>query len=182
MEHIEQIRDQLLVLLCQLGDKAAFGTLFERYYGPITYYVRRLLDDEDSADDIVQDVWLAVFRRIRTLKDPEAFRVWVYRIARNKAIGTRRARRFWKLLDEESPEEAVPADDDLPSERAEQVHACLRGLRPHHREVLTLRFMQQMNYEQISAVLDCPIGTVKSRLYHAKQSLLREMERNYDAR
>ena len=176
METLDQIQRQLLVLRCQVGDKTAFNKLFERYHGPITYYVRRLLDDVDSAEDVVQEVWIAVLAGIGRLKNPQAFAVWIYRIARNKAMGSMRGRRFPMPLEMEPADEAPSVEDSFFPEEAERIHVCLGRLQTHHREALVLRFMEQMSYDQIASVLCCSIGTVKSRLHHAKRNLRREME------
>ena len=182
MELHEQLRAKVLVLRAQLGDKDAFGRLFERYHGPVLYYVRRLLGDLDRAEDVLQDVWLTVYRQIGRLEEPLAFPVWLYRIARNKTIQRLRAKRIEIPLEEHSAAWAeVPADDFTP-EQAGQIHTCLEKLSRRHREVLVLRFMQQMKYEQIASVVGCSVGTVKSRLHHAKHKLRAEMERQHDHR
>ena len=167
------------VCRCRDGDRAAFEELFAMYQPRLKYYVRRLDGNGAGADDMLQDIWLTVFKKIHKLKEPKAFNVWLYRIARNKVYsGFRRKERFVSLPKENelpvsgSDEPVFNADD------AEKLHKALNKLKPHHREVLALSFVEQMPYESIADVVDCNIGTVKSRIFYAKQSLRQEMERH----
>ncbi len=179
MDNTEQLHEVLAILRCQLGDWSRFMSLHERYHGRILYYLRRLIPDAHLAEDVLQEVWMAVIRQIGKLQIPEAFSVWLYRTARNMAIQKLRRRRMEIPIDgvEEGPAESEQSPEDFTAEQAQQIHACLGNLDLRHREILSLRFMEQMSYERIAAVLECSIGTVKSRLYHAKQRLRREMEK-----
>jgi RNA polymerase sigma-70 factor (ECF subfamily) len=178
MPPLESILDELLVLRAQLGDQLAARQLVERYQAPLRYFLIRLLGQRDGVDDVLQEVWLAVFRQIRKLQTREAFAVWIYRITRNRAYDfLRRARRSEPL-----PENAFsPADVDpeFTAEDAAAVHRCLNALSTEHREVLLLRFLEQMDYEQIADVTGCAVGTVKSRLHHAKLLLRQKMEQSH---
>ena len=167
-----------IVHRCQNGDRAAFEELFEIYQPRLKYYLRRLDSGDRNIDDTLQDIWLTVFKKIHKLKNARSFGVWLYRIARNKVYDVfRRKDRFVKL----------PEDDEFPvSERlepvfdandAEKLHIALNRLKPYHREVLTLCFIEQMPYQSIADVVGCSIGTVRSRIFYAKRSLREEMER-----
>ena len=167
-----------IVHRCQDGERAAFEELFEMYQPRLKYYVRRLDSGGANIDDILQDVWLTVFRKIHKLKDAQIFAVWLYRIARNKVYdGFRRKERSVRLPEEDQfpvsgGDEAVFEAND-----AEKLHRALNELKPYHREVLTLSFVEQMPYQSIADVVGCSIGTVRSRIFYAKQSLREEMER-----
>ena len=178
MEFEEQLEE--IVHRCQDGERAAFEELFEMYQPRLKYYVRRLDSGGANIDYILQDVWLSVFKKIHKLKDADAqvFAVWLYRIVRNKVYdGFRRKERFVRL----------PEDDEFPvsggdeaifdANDAEKLHRALNELKPYHREVLTLCFVEQMSYQSIADVVGCNIGTVRSRIFYAKQSLRKEMER-----
>jgi len=135
-------------------------------------YCERLL-----AEDIFQETWLTVIRRVQSLRQLDAFVVWLYRIARNKVYEQLRNKRMVSKLNEnivvtenETESRAFSAED------AAEVHRCLKLLHPQHKEVLILRFLEQMSYEQIAQVLDCNPGTVKSRIYYAKRALREKME------
>ena len=175
MEFEEQL--ERIVHRCRHGERAAFEKLFEMYQPRLKYYVRRLDSQGGNIDDILQDIWLTVFKKIHKLKDAQSFAVWLYRIARNKVYdGFRRKDRFVKL----------PEDNDFPvsggdepvfdADDAESLHRALNKLKPYHREVLTLCFIERMSYQSIADVIGCGIGTVRSRIFYAKQSLRQEME------
>lgn len=171
-------RLETIVHRCRNGERAAFEELFELYQPRLKYYVRRLDSGGANSDDLLQDIWLTVFKKIRKLKDAQVFGVWLYRIARNRVYdGFRRKDRHVRL----------PEDDQLPvsdnqetfdANDAEKLHKAMNKLKPYHREVLTLCFIEQMSYESIAEVVECNVGTVRSRIFYAKQSLRQEMERH----
>ena len=98
MEPAKQLEN--IVRRCQEGRKAAFEELFEIYHPRLKYFVRRL-DSSGNVDDLLQDIWLTVFRKINKLKNIESFGVWLYRIARNRVYdGFRRKDRFFNLPEE----------------------------------------------------------------------------------
>ena len=177
MNRAAKLAEEVLLLRCQVGDKNALAELIERYQRPLRYFISRLLDDSELTEDIFQDTWLTVIRRLHGLREPDAFPTWLYRIARNKVYHQLRKKKTWSELSEDI---AVPneSEDDLVSlEDVAKVHKCLRELRPEHKEVLMLRFLEQMPYQQIAEVLDCNLGTVKSRVYYAKLALKKELEK-----
>jgi RNA polymerase sigma-70 factor (ECF subfamily) len=176
----QRIYEQLLVTRCQAGDDAAFAELVGLYHRRIAYFVRRLMGDGSPTEDLMQEVWLAAFRGLPRLRDPGALPVWLYRIAHDKACRELRRRRQWIELDDASA--AVEAPDrgpDFTPQQAAAIHRCLRRLAPAHREVLVLRFLEDLTYEQMAEVVGCPVGTVRSRLYHAKSALRRHMEETH---
>ena len=171
-------RLEKIVHRCQDGERAAFKELFDTYQPQLKYYVRRLDNEGVNADDILQDIWLTVFKEIHKLKDAQAFAVWLYRIARNKVYdGFRRKDRFVRLPEED--EFPVSGSDEpvFDANDAEKLHRALNELKPYHREVLALCFIEQMSYQSIADVVGCSIGTVRSRIFYAKQSLREEIER-----
>ena len=177
MKNAAKLIEQLLLLRCQMGDKNAFAELIERYERPLRYFINRLLDNSELTEDIFQDTWLTVIRRIHGLREIDAFPVWLYRIARNKVYQQLRKKRNVLKLDENIAVEDNAEDDVFSGEDAAKVHRCLKELPPEYREVLMLRFLEQMSYKQISQVLNCKLGTVRSRIYYAKIALKRELEK-----
>jgi RNA polymerase sigma-70 factor (ECF subfamily) len=175
----KRLYEQVLVLRCQTGDETAFAKLVERYSPRLYYYLHKMFGRTDGAEDTLQDVWFTVFCKVRGLADPGAFRTWLYRIAQNRAYGELRKRRPWLRPLEEARLMADPAADepDFSVQDAERIHAALDELALEHREVLVLRFLEDMTYDDIAAVTGCQIGTVKSRLHYAKQALRRILER-----
>jgi RNA polymerase sigma-70 factor (ECF subfamily) len=177
MNSSDKLIEQVLILRCQIGDKDALAGLIERYQAPLRYFISRLSANPETAEDIFQDTWLTVIRRIHSLKKIDAFSTWLYRIARNKVYQQFRRKRKLSELNENI---AVPNDtenDVFSTEDAAKIHRCLKELLPEYREVLMLRFLEQMSYEQISQVINCRLGTVKSRIHYAKLALKKEMEK-----
>jgi RNA polymerase sigma-70 factor (ECF subfamily) len=172
------LQESLLVLRCQAEDADAFAQLVRAYYSRVHYYLRKMLASPDRADDALQELWIDVYRSIPTLRDPQAFPAWLYRLARNRAYRElRRARPAMQSIDAiDLPDEGL-ADDDFTREDAQRVHAALDQLPPEHREVLLLRFIESMTYEQIAQVAQCELGTVRSRIHYAKRTLRGLLER-----
>ena len=177
MDPIEAARQRTLILQCQLGSRSALEELYLSHNQPLAYYLRRMLNSEDI-EDVEQEVWLAVIRRIGRLRTPEAFVVWLYRIARSKAINRLADRRA--LLSFGDQDLAIPTDEPEPEftpDDAARVHGAMAQLKTAHREVLVLRFMENLSYKQIAEVICCNIGTVRSRLHHAKLALQQQLEK-----
>jgi len=173
----DKLIEQVLILRCQIGDKDALAELIERYQAPLRYFISRLSANPETAEDIFQDTWLTVIRRIHTLKKIDAFSTWLYRIARNKVYQQFRRKRKLSELDQNITVPNNTKNDVFSPEDAAKAHRCLKELLPEYREVLMLRFLEQMSYEQISHVINCRLGTVKSRIHYAKLALKKEMEK-----
>ena len=177
MKKAAELIQQFLLLRCQMGDKDALAELIERYERPLRYFINRLLDDSELTEDIFQDTWLTVIKRIHGLREIDAFPAWLYRIARNKVYQQLRKKRYVSELDENIAIEDNAGEEVFSAEDAAKVHKSLKELPPEYREVLMLRFLEQMSYEQIAQVLDCKLGTVRSRLHYAKIALKKELEK-----
>lgn len=174
MKH--ELEESVLILRCQVGDRDACSELISRYYRPLRYFISHLSDGPEMTEDIFQDTWVAVLGKIHTLRNAGSFTTWLYRIARNAAYQQLRRKKKLSALhdnvlipDEQQNDAFSPAD-------AARIHAGLKKLHPEHREVLVLRFLEQMSYQQVAAVLDCNLNTVKSRIHYAKRALRKEME------
>jgi len=176
----DRLYRNLLILRCQAGEGLAFEELVAGYGPGLRYFLEKMLGESHAADDLLQEIWLDVFRGIAKLTDPQAFPAWLYRIARNRVFAELRRRRpktvpaeeMDLVLQEETPEAEFTAEE------AARVHEALDQLAPDHREILLLRFLEEMTYEDIARVTGRQVGTVKSRLHYAKQALRRLMERS----
>ena len=182
---IEQAYELTLVLRSQLGDETAFEELLRSYSPRLRFYVSKMLGDKyESADDLLQEIWLGVFRALSRLNDAAAFRAWLFRIARDRVCREfRRVRiRFDSWNDQQF--EAIAAQEegsDLVDREA--LRQRLDSLSAEHREALVLRFIEAMSYEEIARVTGNSPGTVRSRIHYAKRALRRAFqENNYETK
>jgi RNA polymerase sigma-70 factor (ECF subfamily) len=162
----------LLVLRCQAGDETAFSRLMKWFGARTLAHLRGLLGDD--ADDVQQEVWLAVYMRIGALSNPRAFRTWLFQTTRHRAIDFLRSRKRERELLEEAAREvdfANAPDEGIGGLNQSSLAAALKDLSPAQREVLLLRYEEDMTYAQIAVIVGCSIGTVRSRLHHAKLRL-----------
>lgn len=173
--------EKLLVVRAQARDERAFQELVTRYERRMLYYIHRLLGHDADLADVMQDIWIRVFLRLTTLRAPEAFRVWLYKIAHDVAVSQlrkKKRREMASLGDEHPAEGATTSDWDEREllESAEVVHKTLERLSLPHREVLTLRFLEELDLSEIAEVVGCNVGTVKSRLHYAKSAMRNLLE------
>jgi RNA polymerase sigma-70 factor (ECF subfamily) len=162
--------DELLAIRCQLGEPAAFDDLIARWHGPLWAFVRRLAGDDDAAREILQDVWIRVLRGIPRLRHASKLRAWLFGIARRTLMDRLRdqyARPPAVGVDvEEIAVEASDAVDDLAA-----LENAVESLPIVEREAITLFYLQELSLNEIAETLAVPVGTVKSRLFRARQLL-----------
>lgn len=175
---VGRIEEEIWVFQAQRGDEEAFGRLMDRYDRKLVYYLMRFTASTEEALDIAQDVWISVFRGLRKLHNPGVFRAWLYRIAHAKVVSQiRKHVREEQVLESFSAEQGQSLDDEEPiSGNPELVSRALAVLSPEHREVLVLRFLEDMSLDEIAHALECRLGTVKSRLHYAKQALKQQID------
>jgi RNA polymerase sigma-70 factor (ECF subfamily) len=161
------------------GDLTGLDGLMERYQSRLFRYLRRLLGNDAMAEDLFQQTWLRVSERIRRYEPTRPFGPWLLTVGRNLALDHLRRVRHESLdPDSEPPAPAVgPSATNDPlarlasRQRQERVAAALDRLAPHDREVLSLRFEEDLSLKEIAAVVDAPLPTVKARLYRAMARL-----------
>jgi RNA polymerase sigma-70 factor (ECF subfamily) len=166
-----------LVIEMQAGSKQAFEQLLERFQPLVFRLAHRVTGNREDAWDAVQEAFLAVHRRRLELREPGRFRPWLARIAH--AVAVDRVRRRGGATAGAEPEDLAAPDEAGPTGRVEQaalqdeLDRALAGLPGKYREPLLLSTHGSLSYEQISREMDCPVGTVRSRIAMARQ-LLRE--------
>lgn len=180
MNGTDSVRDDLLVLQCQQGDVAEFGRLVERWQQPLMNYAYRLTGDWEAARDVVQETWVVVIRGLVGLRDVTRFRAWLFRIASHKCQEHWRRNSSRQRFVERLQEQADAAEAVTPpnGERAD-IEAAFRRLKPESRTVLALMYLEDFSVGEIAEVLSVPEGTVKSRLFHARQQMKQLMEKDY---
>ena len=176
--------DKELVRRIKKGDKQAFDLLFSRYQHKILNLVSRYLRDQQDVEDVTQEAFIKAFRALPRFRGESAFYTWLYRIAINTAKNhlVARSRRppgvdvdvddaeFMDgtdvLRDSESPEAALSRD-----QLAKVINATLSELPDDLRSAVTLREFDGLTYEQIAEIMDCPVGTVRSRIFRAREAI-----------
>lgn len=162
--------DEELMLAFKGGEALAFGELFARYKNPIYGYVRRRVDDPGRAEEITQDVFLALVQHRNGYEVRASFRTYLYRIALNRVVTEYRKKKEKDPIEEGSPAYAKAAAGEDPAV-VQQVREALEQLEPEQREIVLLREYQGLSYQEIAEVLKIPVGTVRSRLFRAKVAL-----------
>lgn len=162
-----------LVLLAQAGDREAFDHLLRGVYPSLFRYTAALVGHTD-ADDIVQDTAVQIHRKLRWLREPAYFRAWAFRIASRMAVARLKKHRRWESLEDhaELAHEITAAEDfEALLLWNDQIQMLADELSPASRAVLLLHYQQECSLDEIGAVLEIPLGTVKSRLFYAVKML-----------
>ncbi len=172
---LEHVLDEYLVLQCRAGSRAAARQLIGRWSPRLLRHAGRTLNSADAAADIVQETWISALRSLGRLDDPARFPAWLYAIATRKCVDhirkASRGRRLAAGLMAE-PLPAPPAGSDVKLDFA----AALRRLPADQRLVASLFYGEDLSLEEVAAAAGVPLGTVKSRLHHARQFLKQVLE------
>ena len=170
--------DELLVVRCQLGERNAFVELVRAWHPVVERYVARMLGR--SNDDVVQEIWLAIFKGLPRLRQPDRFTPWLFVIARRAVLN--------QLRDAYTRPEPEPVDDRPGGDEAERVvnretlTSALAALPTREREVLMLFYLEDLPLEACAQICAVPVGTIKSRLNRARKLLHHELLRTgYEA-
>src|SRR5688500_200522 len=177
-------RETWWVLQAQSGDHTAMNELFKSVQEPRFRYVVSLVRDQHLAEDILQEVFIRIYRKLKWRREPEAFRAWSYQIASREAFRFVSRERHWS--DQVRHEAtlatlsaAAPASE-FPRELIDSLPQLVQKLSPASRAVVVLFYLHELSLIETAAVLDIPVGTAKSRLAYGLESLRRtfkEMEK-----
>ena len=173
MDHEEQI-----ILDVQHGKAESFRWLIERYQRPVLQMIFNLIHDSHAAEDISQEVFIAVYRKISTF-DPmrSKFVTWLFTIARNKSINhLRKKKKVSFSVQEEIVAEADPCEEVCKEEFFQQLDDALKQLGPCQQRAFVLAEFENLPYEEIAQIECVSIGTVKSRIHRAKEKLRKALE------
>jgi len=184
----ERSIDQKLVVRVQKGDKTAFDLLVRKYQHKVAKLVSRYVRDRREVEDVTQEALIKAYRAIGGFRGESAFYTWLYRIAVNTAknyLESQSRRPPGSDMEIEGAEliesgaglrdQATPERQMLTNEIASTVHRVLELLPPDLRTAITLREIEGMSYEEIAEVMDCPIGTVRSRIFRAREAIDQEL-------
>jgi RNA polymerase sigma-70 factor (ECF subfamily) len=166
--------DRQLVQRTAKHDEDAFEELYQRFSGPIYNYLLRLIHEQAVAEDLLQEVFVSVWEGANRFRGQSKVSTWLFRIAHHRAVDWLRKRRP-ALLEENRPlfsdRDLEPEMETLAAWREDQVQAALAQLSVDHRAILELVFFHELSYREVAQVMDCPVGTVKSRVSYAKRDL-----------
>ena len=180
----EKSNDQMLVERVQGGDTTAFDVLVRKYQHKIIKLVSRYVHDPEAALDVAQEAFLKAYRGLASFRGDSAFYTWLYRISINTAKNylVQQSRRSPDL--DVDPQEAeyyegasalkendTPERHLLTEEIERTVYRAIRELPDDLKTAITLRELEGMSYEQIAEAMDCPIGTVRSRIFRAREAI-----------
>ena len=179
------IEEQELVRRARKGDLSAYDELVRRYQERIYATVFHMTSNHEDANDLAQEAFIKAFQALKSFKGGSSFYTWIYRIAVNKTINflKQRKNRTQMSLDdldfnaEHDPDLVALISDKTPrrdanlAELHEKLNAAMQRLSEPHRMVVTLHDIQGMSHEDIAKIMDCNIGTVRSRLFYARQQL-----------
>jgi RNA polymerase sigma-70 factor, ECF subfamily len=183
--------DNELIGSARRGEGESIARLVERYSSRLHRYLTCLVGEPALAEDILQDTWLSVMDRLDRFDPARPFAVWLFRVAHNRAIDVlRKQSRQGLLVGAQENEEGETRDpfEQMPdrgpsaleqmaaSELRAKVEAAFADLPPHYREVLTLRFHEELRFEEIAQVLGAPLSTVKTRVQRGLQLLRHRAE------
>lgn len=177
--------DQLLVERVQRGDKAAFELLVAKYQRKIVRLISRLVRDPAEVEDVAQEAFIKAYRALPRFRGESAFYTWLYRIAINSAKNylASQGRRAPTSTEADAEEAETFGDGDLlrdintpesvlmSKQIAQTVNAAMAGLPEELRMAISLREIEGLSYEEIAEMMDCPIGTVRSRIFRAREAI-----------
>lgn len=180
--------DSKLVEMVQRGDQEAFNLLVLKYQHRVLKLVNRYVRDPSEAEDITQEAFIKAYKALPTFRGDSAFYTWLYRIAANTAknvLVSSRRRMVDYNLDMQDPEDyaaqSLLKEADTPEgmllteEIRKTVTDTMQQLPDDLREAITLRELEGLSYEEIAEVMDCPVGTVRSRIFRAREAIDRKL-------
>jgi len=182
--------DQKLVEKAQKGDKKAFGMLVEKYQRRLNRLLSRMVRDQSEIEDIVQDSFIKAYRAINNFRGDSAFYTWLYRIGINTAknhlvkLGKRpKAMNEVEIEEIENFEDApdlrnheTPESTMMSSQIVASVNQTIEALPNELKEAISLREMDGLSYEEIADLMNCPIGTVRSRIFRAREVIAEKLK------
>jgi len=189
VQQVEAENDQLLVDRARLGDRHAFDLLVLKYQTRLFSLVSRLVSNQSDAMDVLQDTFVKAYRSLHTFRGESAFYTWLYRIAVNTAKNHLAARskesRDVSVDDEGTSELSVMQDLATPDQEAgaEELQSAIlesiERLPEDLKHALTLRELEGMSYDEIAVAMNCPIGTVRSRIFRARDHVVQEISERF---
>lgn len=181
--------DKELVKKAQKGDRAAFDALVIKYQFKVVNLVTRFVKDDDEAQDVAQEAFIKAYRGLAKFRGDSAFYTWLYRIAINTAKNhlvsqSRKSPAYAVDIDDAEHMESAtalkeigtPEGKMLTSEIESTVYRVIKELPEDLKTTITLRELEGMSYEEIANVMECPVGTVRSRIFRARETIDKQLK------
>jgi RNA polymerase sigma-70 factor (ECF subfamily) len=171
---MQSTTDEALIGRIANGDRLAMQVLFARYHVRVFRFVVRLVRDEPTAEDVISEVFLDVWRQAGRFEGRSAVSTWLLAIARFKAISALRRRQDGELDEEAAAAIEDPSDDPaaaLEKDKSAMIRQCLGGLSAEHREVIDLVYYHEKSVEEVAEIVGIPENTVKTRMFYARKRL-----------
>jgi RNA polymerase sigma-70 factor, ECF subfamily len=169
------------VLRAQSGDREALNELLKAFQEPLYRYIFSLVRQQHLAEDILQEVFIRIHRKLGWLREPELFRSWAFRVATNETFRhLKREARWSDQIRDEDALNAIPAPpprEECAAELLERLPQLVGNISPASRAVIVLYYLHEMSLEEVAAVLAIPLGTVKSRLAYGLESLRQQFSK-----
>lgn len=196
LEHLsaKALHDYELVKNAMQNDQRAYSELLKRYYDSIYYMMLKMVKNKDDADDLAMEAFGKAFKGLANYTPDYAFSTWLFKIATNNCIDYMRRQKI-KPLSIDKPYEnedgdemgfdvksvyLTPEEKFIKKQKIRIMHEVVGNLKPRYRTLIELRYFKEWSYEEISAHLDMPIGTVKGQLFRAKDILLHLLRNSKD--
>lgn len=186
------MEDDDFVLNAMKGDQKAYKMLMDKYQKPLYFHVLKMVKDTEQVEDLVQEAFMKAFNNIQSYNTNYAFSTWLYRITTNHTIDYLRKRKL-KTTSIHNPirtkdgeiEIEISSENEtdrliIRKERKAIIHEAIRNLPKKYRQVIEMRHLDEMSYDEIAEELDLPLGTVKAHIFRAREMLYKALKDKQD--
>ncbi|MCA9734384.1 MAG: sigma-70 family RNA polymerase sigma factor [Deferribacteres bacterium] len=181
--------DSSVIASALAGDQEAYTQILDRYRGPLYHMLYKMVHNKEEAEDLTQEAFMKAFRALSSFNEEYAFSTWLYKIAANNCIDYLRKKRLQTFsynkpvpskdgeVQREYPDEEEATDKNmLAIEKTRMINLAIEDLPAKYKQAIELRHKEEMSYEDIAEMLDIPLGTVKARIFRAREMLKRRLK------
>lgn len=182
------IADDKFVFEALKGNESSYKQLVDKYQKPLYFHIRKMIKEKELVDDLVQEVFMKAFHNLSSYSNEYAFSTWLYRIATNHTIDYLRKKKLQTLsinepyktkdgdMEIQLPDNSFATDSPvIKKERKQIVQHAIQNLPEKYRQVIEMRHMEEKSYQEISEILDLPLGTVKAHIFRAREMLYKAL-------
>ncbi|MEX0722189.1 MAG: sigma-70 family RNA polymerase sigma factor [Balneolaceae bacterium] len=182
------LADDKFVAEALKGKESSYKKLVDKYQKPLYFHIRKMIKEKELVDDLVQEVFMKAFHNLSSYSNEYAFSTWLYRIATNHTIDYLRKKKLQTLsinepyktrdgdMEIQLPDHSFATDNQIiKKERKQIVQHAIENLPEKYRQVIEMRHMEEKSYQEISEMLDLPLGTVKAHIFRAREMLYKAL-------